>query len=161
MTSPKTSAGRGKRSSKRSAAKRKPPNPTFYVDECLGKAVPASLAAAGHDIRPWFNHYPGQPDTVWLPEIGARGWVLLTKDKQIKKRALEVHAILNAGVRAFILITSGLRGDEQADIFLKAMRKVYRICRLRGPFVFTMTRSGILSQVSRRALVRRSRRADA
>ena len=49
--------------------------------------MPHELAAAGYDIRPWYEHFAGRDDVEWLPAIGAQGWVLLTKDKDTRPRA--------------------------------------------------------------------------
>ena len=94
----------------------------------------------------------------WLRAIGDRRWILLTKDKNIRRRPLEVEAIINAGVRAFVLTATELRGVEQAEIFVKAMPRIVRICRQRGPFIFNITRIGRLAQISNRALQRRASR---
>jgi len=126
------------------------------VDECLGRHVPEALAAARYDIRPWYDHFAGNDDVEWLPPIGERGWVLLTKDKDIRRRPLEVEAILNARVRAFVLTATHLRREEQAAIFLKAMPKIYRICRRPGPFIYNVTLMGSLNEISKRVLRRRA-----
>lgn len=89
------------------------------MDECLGRHIPAELAAAGHDIRAWHEHFAGAADVEWLPVIGARGWVLLTKDKEIRRRPLKIEAILRAGVRAFALTATELRREEQPQCFSK------------------------------------------
>jgi hypothetical protein len=47
--------------------------------------------------------------------------VLLTKDKDIRRRPLEIEAILNTRVRAFVLTATELRREEQSAIFLRAM----------------------------------------
>jgi hypothetical protein len=120
--------------------------------------VPGALAAAGYDIRPWYDHFAGKEDVEWLPAIGERGWVLLTKDKDIRRRPLEIEAILNARVRAFVLTATELRREEQAEIFLQAMPKIHRVCRRSGPFIFNITRMGYLNEVSKRVLHRRARR---
>ena len=160
MSSPKTSVGPKKKSGKRSAASSQPPpDPvTFYVDECLGRHVPGELTAAGYDVRPWYEHFAGRDDAEWLPAIGERAWVLLTKDKDIRRRPLEIEAILNARVRAFVLTATQLRREEQAAIFLRAMPKIHRICRRTGPFIFNITRMGHFAELSKRVLNRRAGR---
>ena len=75
---------------------------------------------------------------------------MLTKDKDIRKNRLEVEAILNSGVKAFVLTATGLRKEDHAAIFLSAMPKIIRICRQRGPFIFNVTRMGNLSRISLR-----------
>jgi hypothetical protein len=85
------------------------------------------------------------------------GWVVLTKDKDIRRTPLEIAAILNSGVKAFVLTATGLKKEDQADVFLKAMRKIRRVSVQRGPFIFNLTRMGHLSRISGAALKRRSR----
>ena len=120
--------------------------------------MPGELAAAGYEIRPWYDHFPGTDDIEWLPASGEQGWVLLTKDKDIRRRPLEIDAILSARVRAFVLTATDLRRDEQAEIFKKAIPKIHRICRRPGPFVYNITALGYLSEVSKRVLRRRTGR---
>jgi ABC-type lipoprotein release transport system permease subunit len=45
----------------------------------------------GHDVRPYYDHFSGVADVEWLPAIGELRWVLLTKDKNIRKNQLEVE----------------------------------------------------------------------
>jgi len=109
---------------RRSAARaRRRKSPTFYVDECLGRFVAASLAQAGVDVRPWYDHFAGSPDLEFLPLVGKNDWVFLTKDKNIRRNQLEVRAILNSGVRAFVVTATDLRREEMAALLLKAIPK--------------------------------------
>jgi len=143
---------------RRSAARaRRRKSPTFYVDECLGRFVAASLAQAGVDVRPWYEHFAGSPDLEFLPLVGKNDWVFLTKDKNIRRNQLEVRAILNSGVRAFVVTATDLRREEMAALLLKAIPKMHRICHQRGPFVFNITETGLVTEVSRGTLRRRSR----
>jgi hypothetical protein len=123
------------------------------VDECLGRAVAAALTAAGHQVGP-YDEFLGVPDVDWLPRIGERRWVLLTKDKHIRRNQLEVDAILNAGVRAFVLTAANLHRNDMAALFCRAMPKIYRICHQRGPFIYNITAGGRISQLSNRKLRR-------
>jgi PIN domain-containing protein len=59
-------------------------------------------------------------DVDWLPFVGQRAWVVVTKDKRIRTRPLERQALINAGVRAFILVSGNLKGTEMAAIFAAA-----------------------------------------
>jgi hypothetical protein len=61
----------------------------------LGRGVALRLQSEGHEAKP-FDEFAGQRDVDFLPIIGERGWVLLTKDKNIRRNQLEVEAILNA-----------------------------------------------------------------
>lgn len=118
---------------------------TFFIDECLGGHVlAAALSAAGAKVERACDHFPpGAADTDWLTVVGAHRWIVLTKDRQIRRRPLELHALINARVRAFVLTAADLTGAEQADVFVKALPKMNRICHAsRGPFVCVVSAGG-------------------
>jgi hypothetical protein len=119
-----------KRSAAKTSRRRKPL--TFYVDECLGRFVADALAADGFDVRPYYEHFAGRRDIEWLPEVGELRWIVLTKDKNIRRRQLEVDAILNAGVRAFVVTAVGLHREALARLVLRAMSKIHRISSCGG-----------------------------
>ena len=121
----------------------------------MGRTVADVLRAEGHDVRP-FDEFAGVADIRWLPAIGERRWVLLTKDKNVRKNQLEVDAILNAGVRAFVVTAANIHRDAMATLISRAMRKIYRICHRGGPFIFNITATGLVTQVSNRKLRRRA-----
>src|SRR5262245_30496989 len=102
--------GRRKRSKKRSGANslstEQPERYEFFVDECVAAPhVAAMLRDAGHIA---FIH--GMPETFttgtldvdWLPIVGAHRWVVITKDKNIRKRQIELRAYKQSGVRVFV-----------------------------------------------------------
>jgi hypothetical protein len=149
-----------KRSGASSARRRKQP-PTYFVDECLGRHfVVEALKAAGALVEIHQDHFPsGAADTEWLPAIGERGWILLTKDRQIRRRELEIQAIVNARIRAFVLTTAELTGQEQADTFVRALANMDRMAGAsRGPLIGRVSKSGGIS-VLRLPRQRRKRRA--
>jgi hypothetical protein len=71
----------------------------------------------------------GTPDVDWLPKVGARHWVLITKDKNIRKREIELRALIEARVRAFVLTSGGLTGEAQARVFREALPAMLRMLR--------------------------------
>jgi len=93
----------------------------------------------------------------FLPIIGEMQWVLITKDKNVRRNQLEVEAILNSDVRAFVVTAANLNHEQIARLVLKAMPKITRISRQQGPFVYNITASGIVSQIPHRTLRRRAR----
>lgn len=82
-------------------------------------------------------------DLDWLPVVGKRGWVVLTKDGRIRSRTLERQALLGAGVHAFILTTQDLKGCEMGEAFINALPRMKRLVeRQEGAFIATVSRSG-------------------
>lgn len=139
-------AGPQKKSKKQSAGSGKQPDPpVFFIDQALGdKKVPGILSDAGFLVEKLIDHFPkGTLDTVWLTEVGKRGWVVLTKDKKIKTNQLERKALMDAKVAAFILTSGKLRGEEMGEIFIKAHSRMLKFLSDNSrPFIATVTRDG-------------------
>jgi hypothetical protein len=64
---------------------------TFFIDRCLGsKKVADALRNAGLTVEIHDAHFaPDALDVDWLPQVGARQWVVLTKDANISRRTSE------------------------------------------------------------------------
>jgi hypothetical protein len=140
---------RRRRSRKQSAAssgsQRERP-PVYFVDECLGRHIVAeALRKAGAHVEVYYQHFPlGAPDAEWLPVVGRRGWIVLTKDRHIRRRELEISALVHARVRAFVLTAADLTGAEQAVVFVSALGKMNRIgASSRGPLVGRSARAAL------------------
>lgn len=74
----------------------------------------------------------GTRDADWLPHVGARGWILVTKDKNIRKREIELRALREAHVRSFVLTAHGMRGEDQARVVKEALPAMLRLLRRRA-----------------------------
>jgi predicted nuclease of predicted toxin-antitoxin system len=101
-----------------------PESLVFLVDRSLGRHVmPNALRDAGVQVELHDDHFSqNAQDQVWLAEAGKRGWVVLTKDKHLRYRAVETNALMSAKVRAFVLTArSDLSGAEIGQIFVKAL----------------------------------------
>ena len=144
---------RKRRSKKRSGAssKQRRKSPLIYfVDECLGRHFVAdALRNAGAHVEVHHEHFPpGVQDADWLPVVGDRRWIILTKDRHIRRRELEINAIINARVRAFVLTAADLTGPEQAAAFVRALKKMNRIAASSlGPLIGRVSESGGVSML--------------
>jgi len=79
------------------------PDPTYFVDRNLGKAIVKTLREAGFSVEAHDDHFPQKtPDTTWIPVVAQKGWIALTKDRQIAKNAAEIDAFMTSGGRAFL-----------------------------------------------------------
>jgi predicted nuclease of predicted toxin-antitoxin system len=89
---------------------------TFFIDRCLGnKLIVDTLRSAGINVEIHDDHFnKNTQDVDWIPEIGKRGWIILTKDARIGKNKLERLAVANAEVRMFVLISQNLSGSDMA-----------------------------------------------
>jgi hypothetical protein len=135
------------KSKKRSAASSpSPPEQfVFFTDENLGRRiVPEALRLAGEEVVAFHERFSsGTKDSVWLPEVGRNGWILLTKDSRIRYRRNEMQALLSSMAQSFVLVSSNLRGPEIAQIFVKALSRMKRLCqRQTAPFIAHVHKDG-------------------
>jgi predicted nuclease of predicted toxin-antitoxin system len=125
----------------------------FFVDRSLGRRIiPGALGEAGVEVRVHDDLFPQDAkDEVWLGEAGQQGWVVLTKDKNIRYRAVELQALTAAKVRAFILTARGdLSGAEVGQIFVKALPAMKKLCaRAKPPFIARVSKDSSVTLVEK------------
>jgi hypothetical protein len=124
------------KSKKQSGTKREPPEPiTYFVDRCLGHRVGELLRAAGSRAEIHDDHFPDNaPDVEWIPVVAGRGWVILSKDKGIRRRPLELARVIESKARFFALAASkGLTGEQMAQVFIDNRARMERLARKQPP----------------------------
>lgn len=112
------------------------------------RTVPDALRAAGATVEVYVDNFRrGIPDETWLAEVGRRGWLVLTKDLQIRYRSVEIAALLGGRVGAF---AKNLSGAENAAILVRALRHMERFANGNPrPFIASVSRSGRVKLVAR------------
>jgi len=97
--------GSPKPSSKKPSSSKPLPNPVFFTDRDLGHLLPETLREGGLIVERHDDHFgPLTPDVEWLEEVGRRGWVALSHNKQIRYNSEERDMVMRAGVPLFLLI---------------------------------------------------------
>jgi len=125
----------------------------FYFDEdLLGSA---KIIAA---LRPDCT-YPGDPgatihrrhrsacpiakgtkDTVWLPTVAKAGWVIVTRDLNIRSTPAELRAVKEHGAR-MVALADANNNWAQLELFMQRWRRIEELCTLPGPFIYQASRS--------------------
>jgi predicted nuclease of predicted toxin-antitoxin system len=78
---------------------------TFFFDNHHSPEIVQILRSAGADVvhlRDVFTDR-GIDDEVWIPEIGRRGWILVTGDLRIRRRKAEKIVFQRAQIVTFFL----------------------------------------------------------
>jgi len=106
--------------------------------------VPDALRACGVAVELKTDHFPEDTkDTEWLPVVGARGWVILTKDKHLSHNYLEIVQLLQSGTASFILTSGSYTGREMANAFVQALPHIRKVLKkYRVPFIAAVTKAG-------------------
>ena len=91
--------------------------------------------------------YPGDTtieDQIWIPEVTARGWVILTKDKNIRRAPVEIEALRNADARYVCLTAGNMRGDEQAACLVQHWKTIDSVVHYKPvPLIASVTRTHV------------------
>ena len=85
-------------------------------------------------------------DSDLLPRIGKQGWILLTKDNQIRRRPLEIESFIAARLRVFVFESAEMTSEGMLDAFRKALPAIEGVVKKRKP-PFVM-RIGVTGRVT-------------
>jgi predicted nuclease of predicted toxin-antitoxin system len=116
--------------------------PTFFVDHCLGKGVVRALLAAGVAVENHSAHFaPDAADVDWIPVVSMRGWVILTKDKSIRRRAEERDASVAADARIITLTPAHMTGEQMVTLLLDSLPAIDQLLQTQSaPFIAGLNR---------------------
>ncbi len=85
-------------------------------------------------------------DTVWVPEVGKRRWIILTKDKALRNNSLELVALLKSDTHSFILTSADQTGPQMAQAFVTALPQIDALVgKFQPPFVGTVSPAGAVN----------------
>lgn len=129
---------------------RKPPEGSigqhvFFLDRNLGHGqVAAALRARGARVEEHDRHFPRDAaDPSWLPEVGRRGWAVITQDDRIRYRSAERLAAQAAKVALFIFTGKKMRGVEIGESLARALPRMVRLLdQQKRPFIARVNRRG-------------------
>lgn len=127
---------------------KQPPEPVFFTDRDLGRKIPDAVEAAGFKVERHDEHFgPLTPDTTWLREVGVRGWIALSHNKEIRYNTDERDMVMRAGVGLFFLIGHTTH-DELALNLVQSLPKVIRFLEThRRPFIARIYRPSPVKDV--------------
>ena len=119
--------------------------PILFVDRSLGKKMGRLLRDAGAIVELHDDHFPQtEQDKDWIPDVTDRGWVILTKDKNIRRSRGEREEVLLAEARVFTLTSGNISGQAMADFFIQHLAEIERISASQSPpFVYSVGPSGL------------------
>lgn len=107
------------------------------------------MRAAGAIFRYAGEAFPfGTADAVWLAECGQRKWVVLSRDQRIRRRPLELLALQESGVAAFVF-TGGEATAEDTAMAVNALLQKFADMAVSEPkpFLYTFGLARRLSKV--------------
>jgi hypothetical protein len=118
----------------------------FFVDENM-LPIGRALALVRDDVcHPGHPAIPevalGTDDPDWLPIVGQRGLVLLTRDNKIRTKPAELQAYKDHRIRAFFLTgKKDLTRWEKLDLLVRQWEKIEAAIKKvgKGPWAMSVT----------------------
>ncbi|MEA2336750.1 MAG: hypothetical protein QOE82_757 [Thermoanaerobaculia bacterium] len=82
-------------------------------------------------------------DVEWLTAVGQEGWIVLTRDQNIRLRSIEREALISANVAAFVFTGGNASGVETMEAILAALPRMSRFLNTNPPpFICRITSGG-------------------
>jgi|SRR5688572_8144098 len=124
--------------------------PPFLLDENVGgKELSEALRKLGltvHLSRDLFGK--GVADEVLLDKAGECGWILLTKDRRIRRRPVELAALKRARVRTLFFAAGDMTSTQMIHSLRAALPRIQRLVkRQKPPFLRRITPKGLLEKL--------------
>lgn len=120
----------------------------FHFDACLGgrRIVEfcAKIGLEGETFRAHATVYDdGTPDTVWLPECAADGWVICTSDSQILRCKAECEEVWKQD--GVLVVFSERLSTEALEALLEKYLSAIRghLQAAKPPFLLRVTSRGL------------------
>lgn len=123
---------------------------TLFFDENIPQGIAVALRALNHDVTHVYDEgLKSAQDPEIFSYVGSRGWVLVTRDKKIRKRPHERAAYRAAGIGVFIYMGSAERTlDEQMGLVLRTIEDIEKTAgRERPPYVYGISDRGKLERL--------------
>ncbi|GLV49385.1 hypothetical protein TJA_24860 [Thermus sp. LT1-2-5] len=115
--------------------------PVYFCDRNLGKKFPHRLRELGLLVKAHDELFqPDTPDEIWIPQVCAQGWVILTLDARIRYRPGEKASLHLHGAKVILFTQPKKAGPDWllalAKEFTEAQGNVLRFLqRTPPPFV--------------------------
>jgi hypothetical protein len=126
---------------------------TLFIDRnAWSNALHLALNNAGipHEAHRW--HFAEQDqkaeidDSEWLRAVAERGWVVVTRDKNIRYRVNELSAMKEANLHVFVFTRGALTAAETGDLLVKAYPLIVKaVMSTPSPAFFSITGSGAVA----------------
>ena len=129
----------------------------FYVDADilgLGKILgslrndvtypgdPGAVLHKRHGHLPIAN--PDVLDTDWIPDVAARGWLIVTRDSMIIQNLNEIAAIRENNAKMVALNQRDAQTKwGQLEVFMTQWRRIEALTSELGPFIWRVSRTAM------------------
>ena len=89
---------------------------------------------------------PNVLGTDWIPQVAARGWLIITRDSMIIQNRNEIAAIREHNAKMVALNQRDAQTKwGQLEVFMTQWRRIEALTAGRGPFIWRVSRTAMTS----------------
>jgi hypothetical protein len=78
----------------------------------------------------------------WIPDVAARGWLIITRNRHIQEHHLEIAAVRDHGARMVALAGADASSVfAQLEVVMTRWRDIERCASEPPPFIYSVTRT--------------------
>ena len=86
----------------------------------------------------------GTEDVDWIPEVASREWIVVGRDKRIRKRPAEKAALIDFPLRKLVLTAAGqLSVWEQLRVLVAQWDSIEKLSQKPPPWMYAVTKNGV------------------
>lgn len=127
----------------------KPPEPTFFLDRTIDNPIVLNgLRGIGCSVIPHhelFRH--DEDDSVWIEEVSKKGYIIITNDKKIRSRALEIKSVIIHKARMLCLTNGNMSSSTQLEVLKSGMDLIKKhIQKAEPPYIVKVRRGDSKNQ---------------
>lgn len=123
---------------------------TIFLDRNFGsKLVAGELRGLGLHVEVHADHFPEantkpeESDADWIRDVTGRGWVIFTRNGNIRNNPLERRTFIECGARVFNIRNGGASATEVAKCIQRAKARIERLLAGNtGPFIVGISLNG-------------------
>ena len=87
-------------------------------------------------------------DPEWIPEVAARGWLIITRDEKIQHHVAEINAVRDHGAKMVNLSSADASTVwNQLEVLMIRWREIEALHDEPGPFIRLVSRAGKIRSV--------------
>lgn len=124
----------------------------FFADRNLGRYdFPAILHEAGIVVHTHDDLFPQNArDVQWLPAVAARGWIVLSADRDILRDRFELASVMLSGAAMLCLMGGDAKTSDLARNFVNTFERITEFMAEHAtPFVAKVYRPSPVSDIAR------------
>ena len=120
----------------------------FFFDESslgLGRCLALARSDVVYPGHPRCQVKAGDDDVEWLPVVAEQKWVVILRDKRVRRRPNERNELAHHNLRLLVMSAAGqLSIWEQLRIFVLRWDKIESLIQEQpGPWLYRLTKTGL------------------